>query len=59
MAAKSFRETAARQAFSQLVGGGEPEVADLVHGLVLGVERRALGHDQGPDRLHVAVLGLA
>jgi hypothetical protein len=47
------------EAFWQLVGSGEAEVADLVHGLDARRLRRALGDDQGADGLDVAVSGLA
>jgi hypothetical protein len=47
------------QALSQLFGGGEAEVADLVHGLDAGRASRAVGHHQGPYRFDVAVFGLA
>ena len=44
--------------FTQLVGGGEAEVTDLVEALVAGRAAGTLGDQQRPDRFHVAVRGL-
>ena len=44
--------------FPQLVGGAEPEMADLVEALDPHVTPRAVRHQQRPDRFHIAIGGL-
>ena len=46
------------EAFPQLIGCGEAEVADLVEALDAHVASRAVGDEQRPDRLDVAIGGL-
>lgn len=48
----------ASQGLADLLGGGEAEMADLIQLGDLGRLGRTLGHDERPDRLHVAVTGL-
>jgi hypothetical protein len=49
----------AAKAFSQLIGGGEAEVADLVERLDLRRAHAALRDHERPDRFDVAVASLA
>ena len=46
------------ETFPQVIGGGEPEMADLVQRLDPRRPGAALGHHQRPDRFHVAVARL-
>ena len=48
----------ATKAFSQVVGGGEAEVADLVQVLDPHVATRSASDEQHPDRFHVTIGGL-
>jgi hypothetical protein len=48
----------ADEAFSQLIGGGVDQLADLVHGLGAGLPSAPTGDHQGPNGLHRAVAGL-
>ena len=46
------------KAFSQVIGGGETEVADLIQVLDPHVATRSASDEQHPDRFHVTIGGL-